>query len=135
MAGRYRSGVCLPIDAPPSARQVMRPNVAGLVTHGSAGEAFYPLYSKPWAPWQSTVFPKVQPSSVAPNGLAPTWVVAVNTYSPIGHRNGLTEQVVPKAVPAGGIGRPTQRPRGYAMPYVTAWPQIAPRWPTWGERR
>lgn len=125
-----RSRVRLPMDMPPSSPKTM---VQGLVTHASLGQAFYPLYSVPWSGYDAPSFPKVKPSKVAPNGLAPTWVVAVNTYSPIGHRNGLSAQVVPKAVSAAGIGRPAMRPRTYGVPFVTAWPQIAPRWPTWGE--
>lgn len=124
----------LPTDMPPGARQHLGPtNTAGLVTHASLGERFYPLYTEPWSPRQSDVFPKVDPSKVAPNGVRPVWVVAVNTYSPIAHRNGLSRQVVGQAPTAAGIGRNTQRPRGYALPYVTRWPQIAPRWPSWGE--
>lgn len=75
----------------------------------------------------------MQSSTVAPNGLRPAWVVAVNTYSPVAHRNPLTNTTPPRAGDSRGTARPTQRPRGYAPGYVTRWPQTAPRWPTFGE--
>lgn len=123
-----------PFDMPPGPHQgTNRPNVAGLVTHASLGEVAYPLYSPPWNSAEFTVFPYVEPSSVAPNSLRPVWVTAVNTYSPVAHRNPLVTTTPPRAVTAAGVAKPTQRPRGYALPYVTRWPQMAPRWPSWGE--
>lgn len=125
---------CLPTDVPP--RNVTR-ITHGLVTHASLGEVFVPLYTEPFegggiAP-APAAFPHVKPSSVAPNGLAPTWVVAVNGYSPIAHRNPLAAVIPPRPGASQGVARPTQRPRGYALPAVTRWPQLAPRWPSWGE--
>lgn len=120
----------LPTDLPP---RIGPTNIAGLVTHGSLGQHFYRLYSEPWAPWSSPVFDKVMPSTVAPNGLRPAWVVAINAYSPIAHRNPLTTVTPPRAGDSRGTARPTQRPRSYAPGYVTRWPQTAPRWPTFGE--
>lgn len=108
-------------------------NVAGLVTHVSLGQVFYRLYTKVWSPMQSAVFPNVEPSSVAPQGLAPRFGIAINTYSPIAHRNGLDTFVPPPIGDSRGIARLTQRPRGYAPGYVTRWPQQAPRWPTFAE--
>ena len=113
----------------------------GLVTHASLGEIFFPLYSRPWSGDSSTntAFPDVRPSAVAPNGRAPQFVVAINAYSPIAHRNPLRDRVPPPAIPARsqtgqrGGGPLRQRPRPYAMPYVTRWPQIAPAWPSWAE--
>jgi hypothetical protein len=126
--------VHLPTDTPPGARAHIGPtNVRGLVTHASLGEVFYKFYTKPWTTFQSLLFPKSLPSAVAPNGVKPVWVVAINTYSPMAHRNGLTTFTPPKAISAAGVGKVTQRPRGYAMPYVTSWPQNSPSWPTWGE--
>lgn len=126
----------LPIDKPPGSRAHIGPtNVRGLVTHASLGEAFYKFYTKVWSPLQSVVFPRWTGSSVAPNGVKPVWVVAINGYSPIAHRNGLVNQIPAKAISAAGVGVVTQRPRGYALPYVTSWPQSAPQWPTWGESR
>lgn len=120
----------LPTDTPP---RMGLQNTAGIITHGSLGEHFYPLYTKVWTTLQSKVFPKVAPSDVAPNGLAPVWVVAINTYSPIAHRNPLTTQVPGPIGDSRGVARPTQRPRAYAPGYVTRWPQTAPRWPNFGE--
>ena len=126
--------VHLPTDTPPGARANIGPtNVRGLVTHASLGEAFYAFYTKVWSPLQSKVFPRWTGSSVARNGLAPVWVVAINTYSPVAHRNGIVNQIPPKAISAAGVAVPTQRPRGYALPYVTTWPQQAPSWLGWGE--
>lgn len=128
--------VRLPTDMPPGPRQGAggaTRMVQGLVTHASLGEVAYPLYTAPWSPRQSTVFPLEAPSAVAPNSLRPTWVVAINGYSPVAHRNPLVDVTPPKAITAAGVARPTQRPRGYALPYVTRWPQLAPRWPSWGE--
>jgi hypothetical protein len=123
-----------PFRLPPGMRQHLGPtNVAGLVTHGDPGTVLYPLYSVPWAPYTNKAFPKSLGSNTAANGVKPAWGVAINAYSPIAHRNALTTMVPPKAVTAGGVGRPTQRPRPYAAGYATRWPQIAPRWPTWGE--
>lgn len=137
--------------APPGPRQVgpfrKQPRndtriTHGLITHGSLGERFVPLYSRPWSGLSTldTTFPNWRGSMVAPNGLAPTYVVAINTYSPIGHRSALTAVVPPMAEPAAnhtrqaGGGAPVQRRRPYAMPYVTRWPQVAPVWPSWVER-
>lgn len=130
----HDGSVHLPTDTPPGARAHIGPtNTRGLVTHASLGEAFYAFYTKVWSPLQSVIFPRWTPSSVAPSGLRPTWVVAINSYSPIAHRNGMTTKIPPKAIKAGGVGVPTQRPRGYALPYVTTWPQSSPTWPGWGE--
>lgn len=126
--------VHLPTDVPPGARSMLGGiNRRGLVTHGSAGEVWVPIAPHPFAPLQSTPFPKALPSAVAPDAIKPTFVVAINTYSPIAHRNALTDKTPPRAIPGAGVGRPTQRPRPYAMGYATRWPQLAPRWPTWGE--
>jgi len=126
--------VHLPTDTPPGARAHIGPtNVRGLITHASLGEAFYSLYTKVWSPLQSVLFPKWTGSSVAPSGLRPTWVVAINTYSPIAHRNGQANVIPPRAIKAAGVGKPTQRARNYALPYVTSWPQQSPNWPAWGE--
>lgn len=122
----------LPIDMPPHRGPT---NTAGLVTHGWVGDRLIPLYAKPWNPYESTSFPHVEPSSVAPDGIGTKAIVAVNTYSPIAHRSTLTTTMPTPAIPARGIGVPTQRPRSYAAGYVTAWPQMAPRWPSWGEAR
>jgi len=69
------------------------------------------------------------------NGLRPRWVVAINTYSPVAHRNppGLRDTVPPRAVSARGVAVPTQRPRPFAPGRVTTWPVSAPRWPTFAE--
>lgn len=122
-----------PFDVPP--RNTTRV-VHGLITHASYGEQPVELYTRPWSGDSSSgsaAFPLAKPSYVSPNSIRPTWGVAINAYSPVAHRNGLTTVTPPKAIPAGGIGTPTQRPRGYAYRYVTAWPQSAPAWPTWGE--
>lgn len=128
------AGVHLPTDLPPGERAHLGPtNVAGLITHASLGQAFYPLYTRPWTPYGSKTFPKVKPSDVAPNGFRPTWVVAINAYSPIAHRSGLTAFTPPAATPARGVGRVTQRGRPFALGFTTRWPQISPRWPSFGE--
>jgi hypothetical protein len=129
-SGAPEGSTYLPTDCPPRPGAT---NMAGIVTHASLGEHFYPLNGAVFSPLQSDVFPNWTPSSVAPNGLRPTWVVAINTYSPIAHRSGLTTTVPPKAGDSRGTARSTQRPRGYAPGYVTRWPQVAPRWPTFGE--
>ena len=124
--------VALPTDTPP--RNTTRIN-HGLVTHASLGEVPMRLYARPWSGDSSrpTVFTKVRGSDVAPNYIRPTWVVAVNTYSPISHRSHTDVMPIP-AVPARPPAAPvTQRPRPYAAGYVTRWPQVAPRWPSWGE--
>jgi hypothetical protein len=123
-----------PFRLPAGRRQHLGPtNVAGLITHGNPGTVLFPLYTVPFAPFQSDVFPKSQGSRCAANGVKPAWGVAINAYSPIAHRNGLTTQIPPVVKSAAGVGRSTQRPRGYAAGYVTRWPQTAPRWPNWGE--
>lgn len=123
-----------PFRTPPGCRQHLGPtNVAGLVTHGDPGTVLYPLYTVPWAPYGSKPFPRSQGSLCAANGVKPAWGVAINAYSPIAHRNALTMAPGHAVISARGIARPTQRPRGYAAGYVTRWPQLAPRWPSWGE--
>lgn len=124
----------LPTDMPPGARQHLGPtNRAGLVTSGGLAQ-FFALYAKPWGPWSSPApFPKVKPSDVAPNGVRPNWIVAINAYSPIAHRSTLTTTIPPARPSVAGVARPTQRPRPYAPGFVTRWPQIAPRWPSFSE--
>lgn len=125
--------VHLPIDMSP---RPGRTNVAGLVTHASLGQQFYPLYSKPWSslPTSTQQFPKLAPSACAPNGFRPTWVVSINTYSPVAHRNGLTQQVWPEGSAASKrVAVVTQTPRPFAGGFVTRWPRVAPRWPSWAE--
>lgn len=120
----------LPMDPPP------RPGVAnqhGLVVHGSLGQQFFPFPYVPYTSYQSTVFPKVASSACAPNGLKPNWVVFINTYSPISHRNPLTQHVPRPIGDSRGVGRVTQKPRGYGLGKVTRWPQMSPRWPSFGE--
>lgn len=129
-SGAPEGTIYLPTDCPPRPGYT---NVAGLVTHASLGEHYYPLYTKVWSALQSTVFKFWTPSSVAPQGMRPTWVVAINTYSPISHRSTLTTTVPPKAGDSRGVAVPSQRPRGYAPGFVTRWPQAAPRWPSFGE--
>lgn len=128
----------LPIDPPPSNRVVIgavASNFVGIHQSGSLGQIDVPLYTRPWAPWQSAAFPSVQGSSagVTPNVIRPSWWVAVMKYSPITHRNPLTNFRPPRALPARGVGVPTQRPRGYAPGYVTRWPMPAPQWPSFAE--
>lgn len=122
--------VRLPTDTPPH----MGPtNRAGLITHGWVGDRLIPLYAQPWNSAEFTTFPDVEPSAVAPNGIKTKAIVAINTYSPIAHRSTLTTTMPTPTRPARGVATPTQRPRSYAAGYVTAWPQMAPRWPSWGE--
>lgn len=127
----------LPTDMPPSNRRVSLQNQAGIHTSGVEGEIAYPMYSVPWAPWQSKVFPDAQPSQpgVSPNFWRWKWVVAINAYSPIAHRTApaLRDKVPPRVISARGVAVPTQRPRPYAMPYSTLWPMAAPTWPSWRE--
>lgn len=112
----------------------------GLVTHGSFGGVHVPLYAEPWSGDSAPpppAFPLVRPSTVAPNGLNPTFVVSINAYSPVAHRNGLVSRpgtrAVPATIAAAVVAKVSQRPRPYAMGYVTRWPQTAPRWPSWEE--
>lgn len=142
----------LPFDMPPSARRVLQPMMQGLHTSGSSGQVAVPLYAVPWAPMGSKTFPNVLGSQAAANidssgilpvrasrgsgnVLRPTYGVAINTYSPVSHRTPprLRDGIPPRAIPAGGVAVPTQRPRPYAPGYVTSWPQSAPRYPTFAE--
>ena len=144
--------VRLPFDMPPSARRVLQPMMQGLHTTGSAGQVAVPLYSVPWAPTSSPVFPNaagsvaaanIDRSGILPvraaggsgNVIRPTYGVSVNTYSPVSHRTPprLRDGIPPRAIPAAGVAVPTQRARPYASGYVTSWPQTAPRWPTFAE--
>ena len=147
-AGRTR----LPIDPPPSNRRTRIPLTQGIVTMGAAGEIAYPFPVVPWNSWESTEFPNVEGSNSAAtigesgpfpvragrpnmNALRVKWVTSQNFYSPLAHRTAaaLRDSVPPRAISARGVGAVTQRPRGYAVGYVTRWPQSAPRWPSWGE--
>src|SRR6266702_1102008 len=69
------------------------------------------------------------------NGQYPKWVTAINAYSPVAHRKptAMRDGLPPRVISARGVGKPTQRPRGYAPGYTTAWPVQAPSWPTWRE--
>jgi hypothetical protein len=67
------------------------------------------------------------------NALRPRWVVSVNSYSPVAHRNPLSVAVPPRAMSARGVAVPTQRPRGFAPGFSTLWPPAAPRWPSFRE--
>lgn len=123
-----------PTDEPP--RNDTRINT-GLVTHASLGEipVVFPTRPYPGGGRAVAAFPLLAGSAVAANCIRPTWVVAINAYSPISHRSRMTDVIPPRAVPSTGVGTVTMRPRGFATGYVTRWPQSSPVWPNWAEAR
>lgn len=149
---RPDGSVTLPMDMPVSNRRRLIPLVQGLVFAGSSGEIEVPFSTVPWNSTESSEFPAYEGSTAAAtigtsgpfpvrvgrpnmNALRPKWGVAINAYSPIAHRTAakLRDGIQPRAISARGVGAVTQRPRGYAVGYVTRWPVPAPQYPSWSE--